>query len=94
MTDYVHNHLKNHPITQKDWVRPVLHLVDGTACSIQASQHHYCKPKDNSGPYLSVEVWWIDLDGEWETEEPEGWVNVDSLNKEIKARGGIEIEKE
>lgn len=29
---------------------------DGFAMSVQASEFHYCRPKDNKGPYASVEV--------------------------------------
>ena len=31
--------------------------------SIQASEHHYCYPKDDKGPYTQVEVAVFDKDG-------------------------------
>lgn len=42
----------NHPIPYKDG-----------EISIQASEFHYCYPKDNDGPYSQVEVAVFDKDG-------------------------------
>lgn len=35
---------------------PRLILVDGTSLSVQAGVHSYASPRDNHGPYSSVEV--------------------------------------
>lgn len=37
-------------------VRPMLQLTDDLALSIQASEFHYCIPRDNKGPWVRVEV--------------------------------------
>lgn len=38
--------------------RPAPRLVcaDGFNLSVQASETHYCKPRDNDGPYTHVEI--------------------------------------
>jgi hypothetical protein len=36
--------------------RPRITLGDGWSMSIQASESYYCEPRDNHGPYTSVEV--------------------------------------
>lgn len=33
-----------------------LTCADGLILSVQASESHYCEPRSNSGPYLTVEV--------------------------------------
>ena len=33
--------------------------TDGTSLSIQASQDHYCSPREDEGPYSCVEVGFI-----------------------------------
>jgi hypothetical protein len=46
---------------------------DGATLSIQASKYHYCTPRDNEGPYSTIEVGFIiDKDGEQIT-PPESW---------------------
>ena len=37
-------------------VRPRLLCVDGFTMFVQASDCHYCQPRDNDGPYMKVEV--------------------------------------
>lgn len=57
--NYVDNWLtiskKNTPFGLPN-VRPMLHLTDKLSLSIQASEFHYCIPRDNFGPYSHVEV--------------------------------------
>jgi hypothetical protein len=36
---------------------------DGATLSIQASKSHYCTPRDNKGPYSSIEVGFIQNPG-------------------------------
>jgi hypothetical protein len=45
-------------IFRSDWgvfPRPFI-CKDGLSLSIQASVFHYCTPRDNDGPYISVEI--------------------------------------
>ncbi len=35
---------------------PAIELANGAVISVQASDSHYCTPKRNHGPYVSVEV--------------------------------------
>lgn len=93
--DYVNDHLKAHPGRVR---RPIV-CKDGTRLSVQASEGHYCSPKDRVGPYSSVEVCadkyrpglWKAFGhtndrysgGLW------GWVSVDKVNAEIARRGGL-----
>lgn len=37
-------------------VRPRVTCADGFNVSIQASEYHYCQPRDNFGPYQSFEL--------------------------------------
>lgn len=39
---------------------------DGTKLSVQASEGHYCQPRNNQGPWHEVEVG-------YPTDEPDGW---------------------
>ena len=79
---------------------------DGTKLSIQASMFHYCSPRNDTGPYLKVEVGFItDKNGEpvtppktWKEyadgEFPNdvyGYVPTDMVEKFIKSHGGISI---
>ena len=35
---------------------PEIVCKDGTTLSVQASEFHYCTPRDNKGPYTHVEI--------------------------------------
>lgn len=37
-------------------LRPSMVLEDGTVLSVQASDTHYCSPRENTGPYTMVEI--------------------------------------
>jgi hypothetical protein len=37
-------------------IRPVVKCSDGFSISIQASEYHYCQPRNNIGPYNKVEI--------------------------------------
>jgi hypothetical protein len=37
-------------------LRPSMVLEDGTILSVQASENHYCEPRENDGPYTMVEI--------------------------------------
>ena len=38
-------------------LNPIVKCADGSEFSIQASKHHYCEPRNDEGPYLSVEIY-------------------------------------
>lgn len=40
-------------------VKPRLFCKDGTSLSLQASEYHYCTPRDNSGPYSHMEIGFV-----------------------------------
>jgi hypothetical protein len=82
-------------------VRPVITCADGFRLSVQASEYHYCTPRDNDGPWLSMEVGFPSERPEpWETwgqyaEEPNeptqtvyGRVPVDVIDALIESHGG------
>ena len=37
-------------------ITPVVVCNDGLELSIQASGYHYCSPRDNVGPYFTIEI--------------------------------------
>lgn len=52
---------------------PRILCEDGTVLSVQASQYHYCSPREDEGPYSRVEVGFIkDATGAAVT-PPEDW---------------------
>ena len=63
---------------------PRIKCLDGTTLSVQASRTHYCDPRDNFGPYFTVEVgfpstdppesWRDYIDGDWDTDDRTGTV--------------------
>ena len=63
---------------------------------MQGSDGHYCTPKDNTGPYTSVEVWCAYYaDGRpsralgVKASGPSGWVPVSKVNKLVRKHGGL-----
>lgn len=80
-------------------VVPHITCKDGTALSVQASDAHYCSPKDDNGPWTSVEVWCIRAPsgrtvhprsfGNGGRSDPYGWVPVEIVDKFIKRHGGL-----
>lgn len=88
--DYVGEHFAKHPI---DWprecVRPRILCADGVQYSVQASRGHYCSPRNDVGPYTAVEVWCRrSSGGKWHTDDPEGWVALEKINRRIHRHGG------
>lgn len=87
MRDYVHEFFAANPPREEQgyqWPRPQIVCADGYTMSVQASRHHYCKPRaNNADRYMSVEVFYQD------TDEPEGWVSVDLVNSQIACHGGL-----
>jgi len=91
--DYVHDHFARHP----GRVRPHLVCADGYRISVQASAGHYCVPRDNAGPYLSVETYCARRpDGSpWRIPgirmggNPAAFVPVPLINRIIHRHGGL-----
>lgn len=77
-------------------VLPQVVCADGTKLSVQASENHYCSPRNNVGPYTEVEVWYIKcinevevLEFEYSGEEPSGYVDINSVVAYIDRHGGL-----
>jgi hypothetical protein len=99
MTDYVNEHLAKHKTgTKPRYVVPKIRCADGTTLSVQASEGHYCSPRENEGPWTAVEVWRVHSAsgrachprsfGE-NTGDPYGWVPVSVVNAYIRRHGGV-----
>ena len=79
--------------------RKTIVCSDGFKMSVQASQTNYCEPRNNVGPYVSVEVGFPsaldkDLlpyaeDRENPTKTVYGWVPSKVVMKVIAKRGGM-----
>ena len=80
-------------------VRPKIICGDGLILSVQASEGHYCLPRENDGPYTAVEIGFpsdvIPEIMEWAetpstpTETVYGCVPVEVVDAVIAAHGGI-----
>ncbi len=80
---------------------PRIVCMDGTSLSVQASEHNYCIPQDNSGPYIQVEVGFPSrkfdelmpyIDGDSTTDPTAtvyGYVPIDLVEKIVADCGGI-----
>lgn len=90
MIDYVHEHFAAHPHSGETplHVRPAIVCRDGTVFSVQASEYHYCSPRETGlKEYTSVEVLRTGR------KEPEGWVPVRLVNRRIRDHGGPKEER-
>lgn len=72
--------------------------ADGTTLSVQASEDHYCTPRNNQGPYTEVEVWCISNmpapikeieEFDYSPDEPSGYVPIEAVAQFIDAHGGF-----
>lgn len=84
-----------------DWInlRPRIVCADGFDVSIQASNSHYCEPRENSGPYNSVEIGypseevpeWMEYaeDADNPTSTVYGWVPIEIVEVVLYQHGGI-----
>ncbi len=72
--------------------------VDGTSLSVQASEMHYCTPRNNQGPYTEVEVWCIKNmpapikeieEFPYSYEAPSAYVPIEAVAQFIDAHGGF-----
>ena len=77
------------------YYKPPVDLVkcaNGTTLSVQASQWHYCTPRDNKGPYTEVEVWCVSApvtEFEYSDEEPSAYVPIEAVVLFIDNHGGM-----
>lgn len=56
-------------------IKPRTICSDGVSLSIQASRTHYCKPREDEGPYVAMEVGFIyDANGD-QLSPPETWAD-------------------
>jgi len=76
--------------------RRICKLKDGTIASIQASEFHYCVPKqDNAEKYRAVEAWFWRPDKRFKegrrllTENPLSFLPANKLMGLIDSHGGI-----
>lgn len=83
---------------------PQIICADGTTLSVQASEHMYCSPRDNKGPYRSVEVGFPSAKPPeiWRqyAEDPDcpiaavyAYVPIELVSFFIARHGGIDIER-
>jgi len=97
--------LEHHVVRIDQWgttvdLRPIIACKDGLVLSIQASSMHYCTPRDNYGPYSTVEIGFpsrrVDAlmpyaeDPEQPTNTVYGNVPVGVIEKVIDEAGGVD----
>ena len=84
-------------------VAPKITCADGATLSVQTGKCSYCSPRQNTGPWLSVEVgfpseappetWAEYFDGDWETDDRTdsvyGYVPISLVAEYIDAHGGM-----
>lgn len=74
--------------------------ADGATVSIQASEYHYCTPRDNDGPYTHIEAGypsvappdsWMEFceDSNTPTETVYGYMPVSCVAEFVAAHGGM-----
>lgn len=83
---------------------PRIYCANGVFLSVQASEHHYCSPRENKGPWNSVEVGypsiappstWEPYAEEWDdpTQCVYGYVPIELVLFFIATNGGINYER-
>jgi hypothetical protein len=73
---------------------PPIKCRDGAEFSVQASEHLYCSPRDNTGPWDSVEVMTLSTHTaiNWDDSgDVAGWVAIEDVAKEILDRGYLAL---
>jgi hypothetical protein len=101
MTDFVNDYLAKNRKSEAYPVAPAMYFKRGGHMSVQASESHYCSPKNNTGPYSLVEVYVSSPRlkvpksfGKPAQKFEDGGrlfshVSVSAVNAEIERRGGI-----
>lgn len=96
LNEYIKTHRMNEYMTR------AITCKNGFTISVQASKHHYSRPKDSNGPWTHVEcgfpserveelMEWAD-DAQTPTETVYGYVPVEVVEKVILAHGGVKEE--
>ena len=78
---------------------PVIRCMDGFTFSMQASAHHLCAPRNNEGPWTSVEIyfgWSSSLRpkkgwGRTPRSGVESYVPLDRVAALVAAHGGLDM---
>jgi hypothetical protein len=101
MKDYVNEYLAERKKVEGRTAVRAMHFKRGGAMSVQASESHYCSPKNDAGPYTAVEVLVMSPRlkvpksfGKPREKFDDGsrlftFVQVSAVNEEIARRGGI-----
>jgi hypothetical protein len=101
MKDYVNEYLAERKQREGSTAVRAMHFKRGGAMSVQASASHYCSPRNDTGPYTSVEVLVMSprLKVPKSFGKPNekfdngerlwGFLSVEVVNAEIARRGGI-----
>ena len=63
--ELLQQHLRPAPSISEICVRDFVATTSGTRLSVQASHFHYCRPRDDVGPYTRVEVMHPDAPEKW-----------------------------
>jgi len=77
----------------KPLCKPVV-CMNGVTLSVQASEYHYCEPRDNVGPYTEVEVWQVKgtddiTQFDYSADDPSAYVPIEQVVAFIDAQGGM-----
>jgi len=77
-------------------VIPPITCADGFEISVQASEFHYCTPRDNQGPWTDVECGYpngpvpsLEPHRDGEDSPVFGWVPVTLVEELIERHGGL-----
>jgi hypothetical protein len=98
--------MTRHIITEREYVGhgywnaiKAIECEDGFSMSVQASQGHYCTPRDNNGPWTEFEVGYPSAregalmkyaeDKKHPTDTVYGWVPEAVILRIIKKHGGV-----
>ena len=91
--EWLQNHLEMPMRRALKMHSPNIRTGNGGSISAQASQHHYCSPKADKGPYSSIEILCHNLDESdlysLPNDEVHGWVSVETVVSLINNNGGI-----
>ena len=79
------------------FVRDSVTTASGTCLFVQANRFHYCRPRDDTGPYTHVEVIHSETPPEWEPHRnwncSYAYVPIEMVAAEIDRLGGFAEEQ-
>ena len=94
--DRLQKHLATETVAQfgTTYKHPVdlVKCADGTSLSVQASEYHYCSPRNNEGPYTEVEVWCASApvtEFGYSEDGPSAYVPIEDVVRFIDNHGGM-----